>query len=172
MDSMYAPKSGLAVTVPRLLQDMEALVVLTELDLLPELPVLRVIWPTYTVLMFYGFGDTSGKQFGSTMAKAHDWKSKLCDKRSDSCGLVSRIGIWTVEQELESSNFKEFGNLLDSIEAGGASGRLKKCKFFMFTDSSTARSYFRYGSSSSSKSHQLVVRLRKLEMKYGISVHL
>ena len=37
----------------------------------------------------------------------------------------SWIGIWIVKQELESSNFKEFGNLVDSIEAEGASGRLK-----------------------------------------------
>jgi len=168
MEGKYAPKSGLTMTVPRLLQDVKALMALSESDL----PVLRVIRPTSVVHAFYGFGDASGKQFGSTVSRAYGCKAKLSENQSDSSGLAFRIGIWTAEQESETSNYKEFGNLVDTVEAEGVSGRLKNAEFFLFTDSSTAESCFHRGSSSVPKLHHLVVRLRKLEMRYGILVHL
>ena len=79
---------------------------------------------------FYGFGDASGKQFGSTVSKAYDCKAKLSDNQSDSSELAFRIGIWMAEQESEMFNYKEFGNLVDTVEVEGASGQLKNSKFF------------------------------------------
>ena len=64
MNDMYAPKSGLTTPMPRMLQDVKALMALTE----PDLPVIRVIFPPSVVQVFYGFGGASRKQFGSTMA--------------------------------------------------------------------------------------------------------
>ena len=95
-----------------------------------DLPVLRVIWLTSVVPAFYGFRNASGKQFGSTVSKVYDSKAKLSDNQSDSSGLAFRIGIWTTKQESETPNYKEFGNLVDTVEVEGASGQLKNSKFF------------------------------------------
>ena len=131
MNGIYTPKPGLITVVPRLLQDVKALMTLTELDV----PVLRVIWPTFAMQVFYGFEDASGKQFGPTVAKSYDYKLKLSDKRLDSSGLTFQIGIWTAKQESESYKYKEFGNLVDTTEAEGTFVRLNNYKFFLFTGS-------------------------------------
>ena len=89
MHGMYASKSGLTMTVPRLLQDVKSLVTLTE----PGILVLCIIRPTSVIQVFYGFGDASDKQFGSIVAKSYDCKSKLSGKRSDSSGLAFQIDI-------------------------------------------------------------------------------
>ena len=43
---------------------------------------------------------------------------------------------------------------------------------FLFTDNSTSESCFYGGSSKSPKLHALVVRLRRLEIDYGMIIHL
>jgi hypothetical protein len=124
------------------------------------------------VQVFYGFGDASGKAFGATVAKARNCKARLSDEFTLTSDLRYRLGIWTADEELESSNYKEFRNLVDTTEAEAREGRLRDCEFFLFTDNSTAESCFYRGSSTSVTLHSLVIRLHQLEMDYGILVHL
>jgi hypothetical protein len=42
-----------------------------------------------------------------------------------------------VEEE-ESSNYKELKNLVDTVAEEAGAGRLKNCKFFLFTNNSNA----------------------------------
>ena len=165
---LRAPKSGLTHTVPRLLDDLYALQDLTSSDL----PVLRVVRPTMVVQVFYGFGDAAGKGFGATVAGQFSCQSKLSETSTSRDGLHYRLGVWNKVEESESSNWKEFTNLVDTTEEEAEAGRLRNCEFFLFTDNSTAESCFYRGSSTSRKLHGLVVRLRSLEMKYGLLVHL
>ena len=165
---LRAPKSGLTPTVPRLLQDIYALQNLTSSDL----PVLRIVRPTMVVQVFYGFGDAAGKGFGSTVAGSYNCQAKLSETSTSRDGLNYRVGVWNQVEELESSNWKEFSNLVETTEEEAEAGRLRSCEFFLFTDNSTAESCFYRGSSTSKKLHGLVVRLRSLEMKYGLQIHL
>jgi hypothetical protein len=72
----------------------------------------------------------------------------------------------------ESSNFREFKNLVESIENFVKSGELEGHELFMFTDNSTAESAFFKGTSSSKKLFELVLRLRKIEMEGNLKIHL
>jgi hypothetical protein len=87
-------------------------------------------------------------------------------------GLEYRVGVWTAEQEEESSNYKELCNLVETAEEEAQAGRLSKCQFFLFTDNSTAESCFFRGSSKSPKLHALIIRLRQLEMDFGLVIYL
>ena len=60
---------------------------------------------------------------------------------------------------------------MESTEAKAKAGRLSRCKFFLFTNNSTAESCFYRGGLKSKLLHELVLRLRLLEMKYGMHVH-
>jgi hypothetical protein len=73
------------------------------------------------------------------------------------------------EERDESSNFREFRNVVESLEDEGESGRLKDCRVFFCTDNSTVESAIYKGSSGSEKLHALVVRYHCLESKYGIT---
>ena len=126
----HAPKSGLTPAVPRLLADIKALQQLTS----SELPVLRVVRPTQVVQVYYGFGDAAGKGFGTTIAGDYNCKAKLSPPAPNKHGLTYRLGIWDAQELLESSNWKEFTNLVVSTEEEAASGRLRNCEFFLFTD--------------------------------------
>ncbi len=75
------------------------------------------------------------------------------------------------EEEEESSNYKELKNLVFTVEEEAKAGRLKNCKFFLFTDNSTAESCFYRGSSKSRHLHTLVLALHLLEMTHGMAIH-
>ena len=135
--------------VPRFFKDLEAFAALLSPDSPPEVTVrcLRV----FTLL--YGFGDASGKGFGSTVL--------------GSDGTRYRIGVWDHETEDESSNFREFENVVLALEEEGQQGRLEDSLVFFFTDNSTVESALYKGNSSSEKLFELVLRFRKLEMVTG-----
>ena len=163
----HAPASNLTPVVPRLRDDVWALQQLTQ----SELPALKVVRPTMVVQVFYGFGDAAGKGFGATIAGNFNCSKKLSQPHTRQ-GLNYRLGVWNAQEEMESSNWKEFSNLVDATEEEAAAGRLQNCEFFLFTDNSTAESCFYRGSSKSDKLHRLVVRLRRLEMDHGLLIHL
>ena len=77
-----------------------------------------------------------------------------------------------MEEEEESSNYKELKNLVDTVEGEATEGRLCDCGFFLFTDNSTAKSYFYRGNSKSWNLHALVLKLRTLEMTYRMTIHI
>jgi len=130
-----------------------------------------LVRPTRVIQVFYGFGDASGKQYGSTISDDHNRQPRLSSEAEDGNGIRYRIGLWSSSEEAESSNYKELANLVQTISAEAVAGRLTNCEFFLFTDNSTAESCFFRGTSSSKLLHSLVLTLRSLEMEYGMSLH-
>ena len=163
----YAPCDGVTSPVPRFKDDIAALTRLTAF----EMPPLRVVRPAQVVQVFYGFGDASGKQFGATLSNNYNCRGCLSGAAQDVGGVRLRVGLWSPEEEEESSNYKELKNLVDTIREEAFSGRLKECEMFVFTDNSTAESCFYRGNSKSVHLHRLVLELRVLEMTFGMTVH-
>ena len=110
------------------------------------------------VTVVYGFGDASGTGLGSTFT---------CGS-----GFNFRVGIWSSDVEDESSNWREFTNIVESLEDEARSGHLSHSEVFMFTDNSTVESCAIKGTSTSIKLLCLVVRLRSLTTLYGIKLHI
>ena len=87
-------------------------------------------------------------------------------------GVRFQIGLWTAEEENESSNYKEIQNLVDTVKAKARAGRLQGCKFFLFMDNSTAESCYHRGSSKSKQLNLFVLELRMLEMEFDLTIHI
>ncbi len=87
--------------------------------------------------MYYGFGDASQDGIGCNV------------QRQDSDDLHYRVGQWCDADSDASSNYRKLLNLVESIEAMVASGKLKGSEMFIFTDNSTAEAVFFKGNSSS-----------------------
>ena len=85
-------------------------------------------------------------------------------------GIQGRFGLWARDVEDESSNYRELRNLVDTVEEEATAGHLTDGELFLFTDNSTAESCFSRGGSLSKLLHELVLRLRKLEMDYGFAL--
>ena len=102
-------------------------------------------------LLVYGFVDASKSGFGASI---------------DYDNLVRyRIGIWGVDEQSESSNYREFANLVETLEQEFTEGRLKNQMVIMATDNSTVEAAIFKGNSTSKKLFDLVVRFRVLELK-------
>ena len=149
-----APPTGVTTPARRFISDLKALMKLTE----SVTPPLRVVRSKLVFTAVYGFGDASGRGFCGTLGY-HDH-------------VNYRIGVWGKDDQSESSNYKELCNLVETCEEEAAEGRLYNAEFFLFTDNSTAESCFYRGSSTSKQLHELIVRLRKLEMEYNLTIHL
>jgi hypothetical protein len=135
-----------------------------------ELPPLRVVRPSQVVQVYYGFGDASGEQFGTTISQNYNCKARLTKATKSGTGVRFWIGLWTPEEEEESSNYKELRNLVDTVKEETEAGWLRNCKFFFFTDNSTAERCF-YGRTSKSRHlHGLVLKLHTLEMAHGMTI--
>jgi hypothetical protein len=163
----YSPEDGLTTPVPRFRDDINALIQLSNFDL----PPLRVVRPAHVVHVYYGFDDASGKQFGATLSESYSCRQQLSNPCQNSCGVRFRLGLWTAEEEEESSNYKELKNLVDTVSEEARAGRLRDCEFFLFTDNSTAEGCFYRGNSKSRHLHALVLSLRTMEMTYGMTIH-
>jgi hypothetical protein len=141
---VYAPGDGLTDWGPRFKDDIAALRQLTAFEIPP-------LWggrQSQVVQVFYGFGDASGKQFRTTISKNYNCKCQIGKGAKGVNGVRYRIGLWTAEEEEESSNFEELKKLLDTVKEEAESGRLKNCKFFLFTNNSKAESCFYRGTQS------------------------
>jgi len=145
--SKSGPPSGLTAAVPRFQSDLEDIVCLTQ----SKTPVLRPVRESSWVLTaFYGFGDASSAGFGASVERPN--------------GLHTRHGLWPRDAEDQSSNYRELKNLVDMVEEESNAGYLQGSELWLFTDNSTAESCFHKGGSSSRHLHDLVLRLRKLEL--------
>jgi len=148
--------SSVPTLVPRLHEDVAALLKLCESETSPW----RRVRPKSTAAVMCGFGDASGTAFGATSQFQH------------SSDLHYAFGQWiTSVAEEESSNWREFTNLVEHLEERGSKGLLDDLEAFMFTDNSTADAAFWKGSSKSKKLLGLVLRLRQLEMRTGMTLH-
>lgn len=143
------------VAVPRLKDDLEALKELTDGSSAPVV----VVSSNRIYIVRYGFGDASGGGFGSSMVDSVR-------------GLEIQIGTWNEKGTDKSSNFRELGNIVIRLEKEAKEGKLKGSEVFMFTDNSTSESAFYHGTSSSKTLFELVVRLRKLELREGVKIHI
>ena len=143
-----APKT--VTPVPRFYDDLDTLVKLFKAPSPPEI----TIRSSSIFLVVYGFGDASGKGFGSTFARGSD--------------ISYRIGTWGPDESGESSNWREFTNVVEALEDEAEGGRLFDTVVYFFTDNSTVESAMYRGTAGSRKLLALVIRLRLLEMKHSI----
>ena len=109
--------------------------------------------------VIYGFGDASGAGFGSSFVKAIDENK-----------IYFRYGRWGSDLDDSSSNFRELNNLVESLEELIEVQDLKGVEIFIFTDNSTAESAFYRGSSSVKTLFELILRLKKIEVKAGLKI--
>jgi len=110
------------------------------------------------LVVIYGFGDTSGTGFGSTIMQ------------DDSIGF--RIGVWSKQETADkSSNWREFTNVVEALEEEAEGGTLSGTEVYFFTDNSTMKSGIYKGSLWSPKLLDLVIRVRQLEMTWSVWLH-
>ena len=101
----------------------------------------------------YGFVDASKSGFGASI----DYEN----------GVRYRIGTWGKDTETESSNYREFANLVETLEVEAEEGRLNNVTLIVATDNSTAEAAVYKGNSTNEKLFNLIIRLRTLELKVG-----
>jgi hypothetical protein len=148
------PSSGLTIAVLQFKRDLEALLFLPW----SKEPNMRQVRSSNVVLTaYYGFGDASSGGFGSTVVQPGE--------------LHDRYGLWPWNVEDQSSNYQELRNLVDAVDEEAKEGYLKGSELWMFTDNSTAESCFYNGGSLSELLHELVLRLRKIELDHGFILH-
>ena len=150
---LAAPKGVTAS--PRFADDVESLLAIFESTDDPPHVNLR---SKKIVTVIYGFGDASGSGLGSTFT---------CGS-----GFTFRIGVWGAAEQPESSNWKEFTNVVEALEEEGETGNLNQAEIFMFTDNSTVESCAEKGSSSSKKLLGLIVRLHSLATRLAVKIHI
>lgn len=139
----------------RLAADVRALMALTD----KEFPTVKQVRHREARILFYGFTDASGTGGGASFTNAYEESN-----------LTYRVSVWTAEQSLESSNWREFTKLVEALEEEAKAGQLKDALVFMFTDNSTVEAAIYSGSSSSVRLHALVVRFLALQMLHNCSV--
>ena len=123
------------------------------------------------VQVYYGSGDALGKQFGAAISRDYNCKAWLAQATKSNTGVRFWTGLWTAEEEEENSNYKELKKLVDMVKEEAEAVRLRNCKFFLFTNNSTAESCFYQGTSKSRHLHGLVLKLGGLEMAHGMTIH-
>ena len=104
-------------------------------------------------LAVYGFLDESGTGFGSTIESQGEVKF--------------RMGIWGRDDCDNSSNWKEFENLVSTLEDELHTGSLKGALLILAVDNSTVENCIYKGNSSSEKLFDLILRFKDLEIKSG-----
>ncbi len=141
---LYAPTDGFTAPVLHFKDSVAALIRLTNF----MLPPLRVVRLSQVVQVFYGFGDASGK-LGATLSENYNCWGRLTDSSTDGSCIHFWIGLWSPEEEEERSNYKELGNLVDTISEEPVAGRLRDCELFILTNNSMAEGCFYRGISNS-----------------------
>ena len=146
-DPKYRPK--FIVPVPRFHQCLEALKIFFD----KESPPIITERTSYVQLVIYGFVDASKSGFGSSID--YDGSIKY------------RIGTWGPDQDTESSNFREFCNLVETLEHEASMNRLNNSTIIIATDNSTVESCIYKGNSTNHKLFDLIIRFKDLELKTG-----
>lgn len=146
------PKS--VTVVPRFLSCLNALNKFFETDVPPVINT-----RTKNVsLIIYGFVDASKPGFGAMLDSGNK--------------LKYRIGIWGRDSEDESSNWREFANLVETLESEASTGILYQSTVILATDNSTVEACLYKGNSKSEKLYDLVVRFRVLEMRMAAKFYI
>ena len=87
-------------------------------------------------------------------------------------GFNFRIGVWGSEEDPESSNWKEFTNVVESLEDEAKVGNLEGSEVNMFTDNSTVKSCASRGTSSSPKLLNLMICFQGLMTTCNVKIHI
>ena len=133
--------------VKRLKTDFEILKRLTAADAPPKVIKRR----TGCGVAIYGFGDASGKGFGS------------CIEIEGTS--YAQYGQWNTCIEEKHSNFKELKNLVMAVERAFQEGKLVNCELYLFTDNYVAEcAYYNGGSNLNKELDALVFRLWEMQM--------
>ena len=140
------------VPVPRFFRCLEVLTKIFD----EELPPIVTVRSTSCQVIVYGFVDASGSGFGSTLLV----KGKV----------KYRIGTWSSSEDSNSSNWREFENLVYEVEEAGQKGWLYNSTILIATDNKVVEACLYKGNSSSTKLFDLIVRVKLLEVKYGVKV--
>lgn len=148
--------------VPRFRQDLAVLNKLLE----STVPSKRLIRGMKIWEIVYGFGDASGRGFGTS------WEKELKSTSAGTTGVSYRFGRWGQEMDGSSSNLRELQNLVETLEDMQKGKELDGVEMFLFTDNSTAEAAYYKGSSSSEWLFNLVVRLSVLEMAANCKIHI
>ncbi len=135
--------------VPCLEGDLSALTEIFKQEQPPKV----VLWVARVLLVVFGFGDASGSGFGSSLL--------------NETGISYRVGVWNYTKADNSSNCREFTNVVEAIEEEATMGSLKDTELFFFTDNSTVEAALFHGTSSSRQLLDLVIRMRLLESKFN-----
>ena len=105
----------------------------------------------------YSFADALGTGLGSSVLSKQ--------------GLRLQIGVWGGDGDDEmSSNWKEFSNVVEALEIEGSEGNLDGALLFLNSDSSTVEQVMYKGNSKSPLLHELVIRAKRLEVKYKCKI--
>ena len=147
------PKIVVAAT--RLEEDLKALAQLMDFDI----PPFRLVRGNKIAVVKYGFGDASGEGFGAS------WMS-------NKAGVRFRYGVWGRDaNEGKSSNYRELKNLVDSVELMEDNNELYGVELFLFTDNSVAEAAFHRGTSNSRLLFELILKLKKIEIRNKMKLH-
>jgi hypothetical protein len=116
---------------------------------------LRPVRPKRTAVVVMCFGDASGTGFGENEA----WNVDGFEK------VHYSYGTWTKDVSDLSSNEREMLNFVAKLEGDIESGKYPPgTELFLFTDNMVFEGCFFHGTSPSRALHEMIVRLRKLEM--------
>jgi hypothetical protein len=157
--------------VPRLERDLLSLMELTE----SELPAERVIRAKTIVHIVYGFADASGTGFGSSAVRLQALGRLRAIGAPTSVGDTSlryRIGVWGKDAEGSSSNYRECRNVVETLEKEEEEGGLEDSMVVLCTDNSFTEESAHKGTSSSPTLYDLVLRLKKIEMRTGCQMYI
>jgi hypothetical protein len=135
--------------------DIHALMSLTSLPT----PVERCIRHNAGRILIYGFTDASRTGGGASFER------QLKEKN-----LTYWVSVWSAAEREESSNWKEFDKLVESLEEEAQGGGLKRTAVYMFTDNSTVEAAIHSGRSTSPRLRALVIRFLQLQMMNDCSV--
>jgi len=147
----YDPKSRPETIklLPRFYTCLDALLLFFDLDEPPKVTERS----TDINFLVYGFVDASKSGFGASI----DYNNSV----------RYRIGVWGVDEQEESSNYREFANLVETLEQEYNENRFRNQMVIMATDNSTVEAAIFKGNSTSKKLFELVVRFKVLELKSG-----
>jgi hypothetical protein len=137
----------------RLADDLLCLSTLLDMDEPPTC----LIRASRRLVVIYGFVDASSSGFGGSFA--------LPDG-----SVYFRHGIWGRDSDSDSSNFREFNNLVESLEDSVLLGELANSELYVFTDNTSVEGAYYKGNSPSRRLFELVLRLRCIEMKASIKL--
>ena len=138
--------------VPSFKLAIESLAVLVT----PSTPPLMMIRSTRILSVRIAFGDASAGGNGFTEADLKGVKVEV------------REGVWGEEMKGKFAHSFEMLNFVEKLEEDGRAGKLNSAMLFLCTDNKTVEAAFANGSSRNPEIHGYIIRIKMLEIKFGV----